>query len=256
MADALVLHALAAETASGTGAAGDLGTTLRTVRVDLDVDAVAGTTPGLLVTVESSTDGVSGWRSIGTIGPASATGAVPAATFPSDRYVRGMWTLSGASPSFTFLLTALPVAQYASLDDIKALGLPATAFVPPIGMTQAVFDAAINDQLVAVSGKVESYLRTRYAVPLTGTLGPNTYLKEIVKAVTDIEAFELLMWRGFNPDQFDATFETRWKAAWDWLKDIAKGVVSVPLPEPDPDDPVANPARRGARVLSRCSREW
>lgn len=253
----IVLHTLGPEIASGAGAAVNLGTVLRTFRVELAVTAVGGTTPSLLVTLETSADGTTGWRTLGTLGPVTIVSVLPAATFiGGDRYVRANFTIAGTLPSVTFSLSGVALSQYASIADLKELGLPGTAFAPPLGMTQAVFDAAVNAQIVAVSGKIDSYLRGKYAVPLTGALGPNSYPPEFRKATTDIEALELLTWRGFNPDQFDEVFVKRSEAAYKWLSDIAKGTAVVDLPPPPPTDPGSAPSPGAAAIATRPRRGW
>lgn len=153
------------------------------------------------------------------------------------------------------------MSQYASIGDAKNLALPANAFALPIGMTQEVFDAAVNAQLAAISARVDSYLRVpgTYAVPLAGAVGPpNTYPGEFVKAVCDIFAFEFLCWRGFNPDEFDATYQQKWKSTLDWLKEIrdGKAVVDLPPPDPDPDPDPGATAVSGAGIATRPKRGW
>jgi phage gp36-like protein len=158
------------------------------------------------------------------------------------------------------------MSQYAGLIELKALGLPSSAFVPPIGMAIEELEEAVARQCVAVSSKVDTYLRGRYAVPLTGALAvaatavtpatPNTYKPEFVKAVTDIVALDFLTWRGFNPDQYDDVFAKRSEAAYKWLQDIAKGTAVVDLPPPPPTDPGSAPSPGKAGISSRPRRGW
>lgn len=257
MALALVLHALATETASGSGAAVDLGT-FSTVRVDLGVSVVAGTLPSLTVGIESSGNGLSGWRAVGALGPATAAGVGTATLAGVDRYVRGSWVISGTTPAFTFSLTTQPQSQYASIADVRELSLPATALEPPVSMTQVEFDVAVNAQLVAISARVDDALRTGgYSVPLTGSLGPpSSYPEQITKAVADIAAYEILVTFGFNPGEYDENYKLRANAQWDWLRDIGKRAVILDLPVPPPGDPAAIIGRRGGRVYSTYSRGW
>jgi hypothetical protein len=99
--DDVELAASAARTATGQGAAvalGDRGT----LRLLLDVTAASGTGPTLDVTVETSFDGATGWRSLGTFAQKTAV-ASERKSFPGcDRYVRATWTVGGTTPSFTF----------------------------------------------------------------------------------------------------------------------------------------------------------
>jgi hypothetical protein len=96
--DDVELAASAARTATGQGAAvalGDRGT----LRLLLDVTAASGT---LDVTVETSFDGATGWRSLGTFAQKTAVASERKSFSGCDRYVRATWTVGGTTPSFTF----------------------------------------------------------------------------------------------------------------------------------------------------------
>lgn len=98
------LAASAARTATGSGTAvalGDLGT----MRLVFDVTAAAGGTPTLDVTVETSYDGSTGWRSLGTFAQKTAAGTERKSFAGCDRFVRATWTIGGTTPSFTFSIT-------------------------------------------------------------------------------------------------------------------------------------------------------
>lgn len=101
----VTLFASAARTTTANGTAvalGDLGT----LRLLLDVTAASGTTPSMTVTVETSFDGSTNWAAIGTAFTAATGVTSQRKTYPGcDRYVRGVTTISGTTPSFTFSLT-------------------------------------------------------------------------------------------------------------------------------------------------------
>ena len=96
------LVASAARTTSGnSGVASGYGTT-STLRVQLDVTAVAGTTPTLNVLVEDTLDGTN-FNTIGTFAQRTAVGReVINVTTPFADRIRISWTVGGATPSFTF----------------------------------------------------------------------------------------------------------------------------------------------------------
>lgn len=102
--DDVVLAASAARTATGNGtsvALGDRGV----ARLLLDVTAVAGTSPTLDITVETSFDGAA-WRSLGTFAQKTAVGTERKSFSGCDRFVRANHTIGGTGgPSFTFSIT-------------------------------------------------------------------------------------------------------------------------------------------------------
>lgn len=98
--DPVTLVPAAARTAAGNAPGQSVGTAT-TLRVDLTVTAVSGTTPSLTVTLEHSADGVT-WVTH------SAFTAITAATTQRkvasglDRYIRCSWAITGTTPNFTF----------------------------------------------------------------------------------------------------------------------------------------------------------
>ena len=101
--DPVTLFASAARTASANGSAVELGD-CAVARLDLKVTAASGTTPTLNVKVQTSPDGTT-WTDVGTAF-AQATGATTEHKIVSglDRFVRGVATIGGTTPSFTFSL--------------------------------------------------------------------------------------------------------------------------------------------------------
>lgn len=95
--------ASAARTAGGNQAfPGDGYGTARTLRAQLDVTAVLGTTPTMTVLVEDSLDGTN-WNTIGTFAARTAVGReVINITTPFANRLRVSWTMDGTTPSFTF----------------------------------------------------------------------------------------------------------------------------------------------------------
>lgn len=122
------------------------------------------------------------------------------------------------------------MSQYATLDDLTTLGLPAAALS---GVDTTTRTAA----LVAASATVDSYLGKRFALPLT------TWGADITRVVVAVASWDLLCRRGFNPASgADAAVGQRNVDALAWLRDVAKGLVepvgvvdsTAPTPEGGP----------------------
>ncbi len=96
------LAASAARTASGnTGPVPGWGPA-KTLRAQLNVTAVSGTSPTLDVVLEDTIDGTN-WNVIGTFAQRVAAGReVINVTAPFTDRLRARWTVGGGTPSFTF----------------------------------------------------------------------------------------------------------------------------------------------------------
>lgn len=101
----LDLAGSAARTVTGAGATAIANTgDAEALRVQLNVTAVTGTTPSLTVLVEDSLDGTN-WNTIGSFTAKTAVGReVINITTPFADKVRVSWTISGTTPSFTFVV--------------------------------------------------------------------------------------------------------------------------------------------------------
>jgi hypothetical protein len=100
--DAVMLHASAARTATGSGPTVAVGTH-HTARLSLDVTAASGTSPSMTVTIEHSADGTT-WvaHPQGAFTAVTASGSQRKVLSGLDRFVRAVWTITGTTPSFTF----------------------------------------------------------------------------------------------------------------------------------------------------------
>lgn len=104
---------------------------------------------------------------------------------------------------------------YATRTDLYRLGLREAAFT---GVATADQDAALE----AASDTADSYMRSRYTLPLTG------YGDDLKSAVCRIAAYELLATRGYNPGAGgDESLESRHDKAVTWLKDVSAGRAHV-----------------------------
>lgn len=103
--DDVTLLASAARTSSGTSDTYEVGDKA-TLRLDLDVTAVSGSSPTMHVQVETRKASGSGtWRVVDAFDLATAVSAQRRTMGGCDRFVRVVYTLGGSSPSFTFSLT-------------------------------------------------------------------------------------------------------------------------------------------------------
>lgn len=76
------------------------------IRAQLDVTAVAGTSPSLTVFVEDTLDGTN-WNTIGTFAARTAVGReVINITTPFAEIIRVRWAITGTTPSATFSVVA------------------------------------------------------------------------------------------------------------------------------------------------------
>lgn len=98
----------AARTTSGdTGLLDGYGPT-KSIRAQLDVTAVAGTSPTLDVVIEDTIDGGTNWNVIGTFAQRTLVAReVLNITGPFSDRLRVRWTIGGTGPSFTFAVTWL-----------------------------------------------------------------------------------------------------------------------------------------------------
>lgn len=96
------LAASAARTASGDSGVQNGYERASVLRAQLNVTAVAGTTPTLDVVLEDTLDGTN-WNVVGTFTQATAaTRQVLNVTTPFTDRIRARWTVAGVTPSFTF----------------------------------------------------------------------------------------------------------------------------------------------------------
>lgn len=103
----VVLHALGAETATGTGSQVDNGAaTTGGLAAYFQFTEKSGT-PSIAAKVQHSSDG-STWADIATFTTTSTANTAEriTATGTVNRYLRAIWTISGGSPSTTFHISA------------------------------------------------------------------------------------------------------------------------------------------------------
>lgn len=220
MADPLAvdLHALSAETASGNGPAVDTGTLRSLVEVVVDITAIGGTNPSVLLRLETSPDGTTGWRTVGTpfVPVTSAGRRLERIQGGFSRYIRAAWTLSGTGgPTVTFQIAGTAHVLFATEEDVVRYGLPTD-------VVRAVDQEKRSAAILAASDEAAGYLNGAYVLPLTA------WGRDLTKKVSHIAAAHIMGIKGFDPDGADAAIEKRNDDAISWLKLVAAGRVRPP----------------------------
>jgi phage gp36-like protein len=105
---------------------------------------------------------------------------------------------------------------YATLTDLQNEGLPSLA-------QQTLSDPQKNAALANASAMVDSYISTRFELPL------NTWGLDIVRATVAIASWDLMNRRGRQPGE-DNPGEPGYKAAIAWLKDVSAGKATPAFP--------------------------
>lgn len=104
---------------------------------------------------------------------------------------------------------------YATTTDLTRFGLPSTALM---GVSSTTQEEAIS----AASALADSYLRSRYDLPLT------SYGDDLTQCVCALAAETLLTSRGLDPGRANGdVILTRADNARAWLKDVSAGRASV-----------------------------
>lgn len=129
---------------------------------------------------------------------------------------------------------------YATAAQLLQLGLPGRALTD-------VSTADRNAALDAASDLADSYLRSRFELPLTA------WGDDLRRAVCSVAVYDLLSRRGYNPEQgADDNIRARHDDAVRWLEKVAAGLVSPSVT----DSSTPATAGSGARVRSHDARGW
>ena len=105
--------------------------------------------------------------------------------------------------------------SYLTPAEYRILGLPAEAL-------EEILDSEIQAHLDATAGIIDSYLASRFSLPLTNT--PES-LKRCNACLT---TWHILLWRGYNPETFDTGYKEAHDACMQWLSDVSSGKLTIP----------------------------
>jgi phage gp36-like protein len=231
----LVLAPSAARLTSGVGSAVDLGA-YKAATVTVEVTAVSGGSPTLLVALETSPDNAE-WRAVGDLDAFAGEGLHVETFLALDRYLRGLWTVSG---TVTFSAVAEPQNVYATPAQFRHLGLPAQALT-------GISDGQIASALANASRLVDDYLAQAYTLPLVVWANAS-----LTRAVCVIAAYDLINVIGFNPDGPDKIYVERYRDLKTWLQAVADGKLPLQgVVDATPDVPEG-----GVYAVSRPKRGW
>lgn len=220
MANALeiTLRAISAASAPGAGASVNINDGVTDARANrtsarllLEVTAISGVGASLTVTVETSPDGTSGWRTVDAFPAATAPVEVMRAFAQLDKYVRVSWTLAGTLPSATFMVDGQAHQLFLDKADISMSELRDKALVNVPAYVMA-------DACIIASGKIESAL-VAFTPPIL-SIGEQLRQSGVV-----IAAYQVLKWRGFSPDGPDQLLVDDKNAAEKYLRDVATGKI-------------------------------
>lgn len=132
---------------------------------------------------------------------------------------------------------------YATRTDLTRFGLPSGALA---GVADATQDAALE----AASDVADSYMRSRYTLPLSG------YGDDLKRAVCAVAAWDLLTTRGYDPNAGgDEAVKLRHDAAMKWLADVSAGRAHVSGGNTTPA-PTRHARASSPRVDSDRTRGW
>ncbi len=244
------LHASGAETASGNGTAEDIGETRSCVKVSLLVSAVSGTTPTLLVTIQTGPTSTGPWRSAGAFASQAAIGKNAKTVAALDQFVRAIWTIGGTdTPTFTFALAGAAHTLYAEPDDIGRTAINAVAI-------DGIDPEVMADCCLRATSDAETALNSAYELPI------DSWGEDLRGHVAARAMFYAMNHRGFDPgsgaDQMIVLAggfrtETNVKsAAQMFFDDVASGKLKpLGIVDQTPDD-----YEGGGVVVSGVSRGW
>lgn len=238
MADAyaITLHALGAEASDDSGSAVDIGALRSAVLLTLTVTAItSGTTT---VYVDTSPDGSTGWRQVGSFDAVTAIGQQTHAFDQCGRYVRARWDLDAST---TFSIAGEAHQVYATRGDLTgALNDAAIASVNTRIVAKALIDASVD---------AEDAIANSRPMPLT------SWPLSVSRRVAAIAVYLLMHHRGFRANEgIDELIVKNHDDAQAWLRRISDGRLKPPglIPEDNHgvhlssgnrDDPTAHPAR-------------
>jgi len=225
---AVILHASAEETASGTGTAIDLQsddvTLRRAARLDLNISAITGT---LGLSLQTSRDGLS-WLNASD-GSYAAVGASELWVGECMRYLRVSWTL-GVGQSATFELTGEVRQTFCTLVQLVAIGAAEDILL-------SVTDGERLRHIESASSYARGYLAKVGQTPILGVGS------DVAAAVAKIAVEECVTSdAGIHPTEgVTELLVAAADRARQWLRDVAAGKAVADVTYSDPADVVPDP---------------
>lgn len=231
----ITLHASAAETGDGVGAAVDIESVRSVLLLTLDVTAVTGTDPNLEVVVETSATGSGGWVQVGAFEAVAGENLLELGVGRCKRYVRARWTIEGTAPSFTFTLSGEAHVVYAGPEHVARC-------ITDAGL-EGISDSDLVQHCIEATAVADAEIRNGYVLPLV------SWDPALTKKTAQVALWGALSERGIQMDGPDVLHENNAQAALTWLARVGSGAVT-----PDIVDSTPEVAETAAAVVSRPRR--
>ena len=233
------LHASGAETITGTGSSVDITSLRQAAKLTLEITAVAGTTPTLVVAIQTSPSGAGSWQQVAAFASQNAVGTIDLVTAKLSRFVRAVWTITGTlGQSFTFALTGTAHQLYVTPDQAEQIAIPVAALSTLSDQEKAA--AAIR-----ASDYAEGKIAGAFTMPITA------WGDDVRGATADLYVWHALSKRGFSPEGNELVLERK-NDAIKWFGDVSAGRVKPPgIIDATPDSYEA-----GSYVVTRPRRGW
>lgn len=215
---AVELAPSAARTSNASGTAIDIGALRTAAQLELLVSALSGGADALLqVTVETSEQSGSGYRSVGTFPAVTSVGQtkVEACFADLDRYLRVSWSVAGAAASFTFQVVGHAHVLYAEPRHVRKLGIQQ-------GALKKVSDNDLAEHCISASVESDGHLKGGFTLPLSAW-GIDLRLYNARIAV-----YNFLQATGWSPIGPEDSILLAYKNALAWLKGVSNGAIDPP----------------------------
>ena len=225
------LHALGAEASAGSGPAVDIGSQRTALRLALTVTTVVQA----IVKVQTSPDGTTGWRDVGTFSASKVAQGVAMCFHGCDRYVRASW-----SAAITFSLAGDAQVLYAKKQDVLGV-IKADAVAECTEHEWA-------DALITATDEADVFISNANPDPLT------VWRSVVTKHTAEIAAWSLLSGRGIDADDTaDMVVKGKYDTAMKWFEWVSQGKLKPPgMTPPDNLGIRTAPADDGASLSGDC----
>lgn len=238
---AIAPHPLAAETApTGQGAPVDIGASRSAVKLALELTAISGAGESLVVSIQTSADGVTGWRTVDSWSALTAVDKVQLCAADLSRWVRISWALAGTSPSATFVVSGNAHQLFLQIADVTLSELPAKAITSVPKNVQA-------NALIVASADGETAMASCFTLPIVTMTSV-----DVMQRLAQIAAYHIMKYRGFQPQGADELIVKAYDDAQAWLLRMSQAKIRPP----GITDSAPTVYEGGAAVVTSASRGW
>lgn len=238
-------RALAAATGSGNGSSVDLSASVPVcvrsgATLTLEVTAVDDPATKVTVSLQTSADGSTNWRTVDSW-PAQGVGSVEQSFADLNKFCRVSWAATGTSgtPTTTFVVAGDAHQLFLDTTDITSAQLPAKALA-------SVAKTVIAKAMISASGDAEDSMASSYTLPIVA------WSDSVSQRCAQIASFQIMSFRGFQPNGTDELIVKANDDAQGWLKRVAAGS----LRPPGIVDSAPTVYEGGAAVVTNARRGW